>query len=404
MGKLFHGLGLLASDELREAKASDLLTGYSGQAGKKTRELLEQSRGGVLFIDEAYQLNPSRGGNYMTEAVDELVGALTSEEFKGKILVILAGYEEDMEEMLRNTNPGMRSRFSERVHFADFDADSTFQLFEMELKKRSIPIEASSQSKDEVIEMATRLVESADFGNGRDIVSWADRTYKAVAKQYSEGNHKPGQKAYSGLTSSTKSIREALDGLLESRQVKRGGQKCAQVTRTGCEAECEDQKMAPPPQPVTQVAMEIEENQQEEEQAAEVAPSAEHDEPDNLFESVDASVLKQLQDFVDEEELGSEEGTRRLATLDPNSQEFADLVGRLRSELNMTHSDATAQLLDWQSKHKDLEEQLTEQAIKTKKLGVRPIWRCGVCGRADKPWIACYVAPFIVGYEKVPIN
>ena len=81
MGAMFNALGLLPGDELKEVKASDLVTGYTGQAGKKTREILKESRGSVLFIDEAYQLDPARGGHYMTEAVDELVGALTEEEF-----------------------------------------------------------------------------------------------------------------------------------------------------------------------------------------------------------------------------------------------------------------------------------------------------------------------------------
>jgi AAA+ superfamily predicted ATPase len=134
MGAMFNALGLLPGDELKEAKASDLVTGYTGQAGKKTGEILKESRGGVLFIDEAYQLDPARGGHYMTEAVDELVGALTEDEFKGKILVILAGYDTDMENMLK-TNAGLRSRFSERVKFHDFDANATVELLQLELKK-----------------------------------------------------------------------------------------------------------------------------------------------------------------------------------------------------------------------------------------------------------------------------
>ena len=46
-----------------------------------------------------------------------------------------------------------------------------------------------------------------------------------------------------------------------------------------------------------------------------------------------------------------------------------------------------------------------EKEIKLAKADRRkalvPIWRCSVCGRADKPYIACYVAPFILRYEEV---
>ena len=65
MGKMFKALGILPDDTVYEVAASDLSTGYSGQAGQKTRAELQKSKGGVLFIDEAYQLNPARGGQYM---------------------------------------------------------------------------------------------------------------------------------------------------------------------------------------------------------------------------------------------------------------------------------------------------------------------------------------------------
>jgi hypothetical protein len=85
MGRMFFSLGLLPCDDVVEISASDLVTGFVGQAGGKTLDLLTKARGKVLFIDEAYQLNPQQGGSYMQEVVDELVKCLTSEEFKGKI-------------------------------------------------------------------------------------------------------------------------------------------------------------------------------------------------------------------------------------------------------------------------------------------------------------------------------
>ena len=53
----------------------------------------------MLFIDEAYGLNPKVGGTFVGEAVDEMVAILTDEKFKGKMLLILAGYDQDMEEV-----------------------------------------------------------------------------------------------------------------------------------------------------------------------------------------------------------------------------------------------------------------------------------------------------------------
>ena len=124
MGKMFKMLGLLPDDEVFECTPKDLITGFVGQAGHKTTEILEKSRGGVLFIDEAYQLNPSRGGTFMTEAVDELCAKITDEEFKGKLLVLLAGYDADMDEMLK-VNPGLKSRFAERLEFKVLSVEAT---------------------------------------------------------------------------------------------------------------------------------------------------------------------------------------------------------------------------------------------------------------------------------------
>ena len=91
MGTMFYALGLLPDDAVVECSAADFSTGFAGQASKKTEDMLQKARGGVLFIDEAYQLNPIRGGSYMTEAVDTLVKSLTSKAFEDRILVILAG-------------------------------------------------------------------------------------------------------------------------------------------------------------------------------------------------------------------------------------------------------------------------------------------------------------------------
>ncbi|KAL3911173.1 MAG: hypothetical protein SGARI_001767, partial [Bacillariaceae sp.] len=211
MAKMFNLLGLLPSDETKEIKASDLMTGYVGQSGKKTREVFKAIRGGCLFIDEAYQLNPIRGGSFMTEAVDELVGLLTDEEYKDKILVILAGYDNDMDEMLK-TNPGMMSRFSERVHFKNFDAKATQKLLLMELDKKDIPLQC--KNLNELEGLVNKLVSSTNFGNGRDVVTWASNVYKQVAKDPPHGCG-----VGSGPSMSTlKHVKLALDKMLSSRK------------------------------------------------------------------------------------------------------------------------------------------------------------------------------------------
>ena len=82
------------------------------------------------------------------------------------------------------------------------------------------------------------------------------------------------------------------------------------------------------------------------------------------------------------------------------------MAGELSTLLGSDINTAMAMLKEWQSDGKNIlklienEEKKLEAAKKTKKRGLVPIWRCGVCGRADQPYIACYVQPYIVRYEE----
>ena len=117
-----------------------------------------------------------------------------------------------------------------------------------------------------------------------------------------------------------------------------------------------------------------------------------------MFETMDDRVLKKLQSVLDEQGLNDPNGVKRLAKLDPSSVEFMALVEKLQGT-GMDPDEAKAQLLKWQSAQEQLEEKIMQ--LKSQTVGARPLWRCAVCGQANKPWIACYVAPYVCGYEKV---
>eukprot|EP01050_Picozoa_sp_SAG11_P003357 SAG11_NODE_188_length_13029_cov_3.652514_5_plen_2762_part_00 len=403
MGKMFHALGLLPGDDLKEVKASDFVTGFTGQAGKQTRDILADSRGGVLFVDEAYQFDPNRGGSYMTEAVDELVGALTDEEFEGKLLVILAGYDEDMEAMLK-TNPGLKSRFSERVHFRNFDANATVELLHLALGRQKTPLEAPYDDND-LKRLAQQLVDSEGFGNGRDVVTWADRVYKEVAKRsrnkssFADFGVKKGGRQRE-TPSSLANIKAALKQILDSRVVRTGGPRCGAVP-VSRGADATESASPPPPQAMKQrIEVAADEPEPEPEPEEEIALMAVDEPSASCFENVDPVVLTTLQRVLDEEGLNTEAGTQQLSALDPNGSEFARLAQRLTDELGLKLADSYAQLLAWQDAQKDLHAMVQQQ----RSQGARPIWRCAVCGRANKPWITCFVAPYIVGFEQAPLT
>ena len=113
MGSVYNDMGILTSNEVIECSASDLVGQYIGHTGPKTRKLFEKVLGGVLFIDEAYRLGE---GQFAREAMDELVGLLTHERFRGKLIIILAGYDQEINSLLQ-VNTGLSSRFPEEIVF-----------------------------------------------------------------------------------------------------------------------------------------------------------------------------------------------------------------------------------------------------------------------------------------------
>ena len=95
---------------------------YVGHTGPKTVAMLKKGLGKVLFVDEAYRLGE---GQFAREAIDELVDSLTRPQFLGKIVVILAGYGENMNRLL-SVNPGLSSRFPEEIVFENMTHEECF--------------------------------------------------------------------------------------------------------------------------------------------------------------------------------------------------------------------------------------------------------------------------------------
>ncbi len=116
LSKIFKELGILERGHLVECDRSDLVAGYQGQTALKTDKVIQQARGGTLFIDEAYTL--SRGANdFGQEAIDILLKRM--EDYRDELVVIVAGYTDEMKKFLQS-NPGLSSRFTNQFFFEDY--------------------------------------------------------------------------------------------------------------------------------------------------------------------------------------------------------------------------------------------------------------------------------------------
>jgi hypothetical protein len=118
---VLHAYGVLATDRVVETSAMDLKGQYLGQSVKRVEEKMKAALGGVMFIDEAYDL--AARDTYAAEAVSQLLTMLTMKEYSaGRIIVVLAGYQDKMHHMLE-TNEGLKSRFTNVVQFEDWDSE-----------------------------------------------------------------------------------------------------------------------------------------------------------------------------------------------------------------------------------------------------------------------------------------
>jgi SpoVK/Ycf46/Vps4 family AAA+-type ATPase len=128
LGRIFAALGLLARPEVVEAHRADLVGEHLGATALRTNRVIDSALGGVLFIDEAYSLdNPgySGGDAFGQEAVQTLLKR--AEDDRERFVVVLAGYETDMERFL-HSNPGLASRFDVRVAFPSYGPDELLQI------------------------------------------------------------------------------------------------------------------------------------------------------------------------------------------------------------------------------------------------------------------------------------
>ena len=126
LGRIYHSLGLLSKGDVVCVDRTQMVGHYIGGTEQNMRRILEEAKGNVLFIDEAYTLCPKGESNdFGPHAIECLLGVLSQKH--PDMIVIMAGYQKEMEEMI-SVNPGLKGRFPYTFHFADYSADELMEI------------------------------------------------------------------------------------------------------------------------------------------------------------------------------------------------------------------------------------------------------------------------------------
>jgi SpoVK/Ycf46/Vps4 family AAA+-type ATPase len=128
IGTMYSKLGILKKNIFKKVVREQLVAGYLGQTAIKTKEVIESCLGGVLFIDEAYALgNSEKTDSFSKECIDTLCDALS--EHRSEFMVIIAGYERELNECFFKYNQGLESRFVWHFKTDEYTASDLYHIF-----------------------------------------------------------------------------------------------------------------------------------------------------------------------------------------------------------------------------------------------------------------------------------
>jgi replication-associated recombination protein RarA len=128
IGEIYCSLGFLTTERFVMVGREHLIGQYLGETAQKTKKVLKDAIGGVLFIDEAYSLgNSTKEDMYSKECLDTLNKFLS--EHTQNFVCIIAGYETQLESCFFASNPGLERRFPWRYTLKKYSHTDLVDIF-----------------------------------------------------------------------------------------------------------------------------------------------------------------------------------------------------------------------------------------------------------------------------------
>lgn len=165
IGRIYKHIGLLSKGHFIEVSRTDLIAGHQGQTALKVKNVIEQAKGGVLFIDEAYSITENENSDsYGRECLTELTKAL--EDYREDLVVIVAGYTEPMKKFFES-NPGLKSRFNTIIEFDDYSSDELEKILISMCRNNDYIIDEEIKEKIRFYFEHQKELKDKNFANGR---------------------------------------------------------------------------------------------------------------------------------------------------------------------------------------------------------------------------------------------
>ena len=381
MGDFFFRLGALAHENVHVVSGKSLTGNVVGETKDKVATAFQKASGGILFVDEAYDLGK---GAYGEEALTTMLALLTDARYNNdQTIVILAGYEREISRML-NRNQGLIGRFSQKIVFEDWKPKQCFTL----LRKKTADDKLHyDETIDQICEEKLRILQHVDgWANARDVITLFNLALQERDQRIYEKPEVKNQLL-------AEDVQKSLDTMIENRKIF-----AKNIEKEGHEDQMEQEVFAEKTQknikPQFNVQHNVDENtkqsKREEQNEDEIADKLEKH--NNQWRDLDVDILglqgklkeKSLEGLLKQNKITTEE---QIASFLENRhlEKNKRIIERLKKTLIETgyDEDGLDDVLEvLLNKWRELQISTKKLLQKLSQRQIEIIKRCAYCGRS----------------------